>query len=195
MIVWYTARGAGLSALVLLTVTTALGALVSGRGRPARRVVVQYLHRVCAVLGLGALVLHVGTILADSYAHVGVIGAVVPFTSGYRATWVGLGTIAAYLLVLVSAAGAARGRLAASPRAAAWWRPVHALAYLAWAAAVLHGFTAGTDSGVTWVRGVYVACLAAVAAGLAVRLAGLGRRAPALDRPTSAPVLVGAVSR
>src|SRR6202012_2144991 len=109
----------------------------------AGRVIVQYLHRVTATLGIGLLALHIGTILADSYAHVGVTGAIVPFTSSYRATWVGLGTLAAYCLVLVSALGFARGRLAGSARATAVWRGLHCAAYGGWALAVVHGFTSG----------------------------------------------------
>jgi sulfoxide reductase heme-binding subunit YedZ len=173
MSVWLTARGAGLSALILLTISTALGALVSVRGRAAGRYVGQYVHRVCAGLGLGVLGLHVATILADSYAHVGVSGALVPFTSGYRATAVGLGTIAAYLFVAVAVLGMARGRLAASAAGARSWRAVHSLAYAGWAVAVVHGFTAGTDSGVGWVRALYLACIAAVAGALVARLTQL----------------------
>lgn len=171
MTLWYTARGAGLSALVLLTAASCLGALLTGRGTPAARVVGQYVHRVCASLGLGVLVLHVVTIVADSYAHVGVTGAIVPFTSGYRATWVGLGTIAGYLLVLVAVLGAARGRIAGSARGAALWRWLHGLAYPAWAIAVVHGFESGTDSGVGWVRVLYVGCVAAVLGSVVARLA------------------------
>jgi sulfoxide reductase heme-binding subunit YedZ len=170
MSVWLTARGAGLSALVLLTVSTSLGALVSMRGRPATRYVVQYVHRVGAGLGLGVLALHVGTILADSVAHVGVTGALIPFTSSYRATAVALGTIAAYTFVGVAVLGLARGRMAGSRRGARTWRAVHALAYAGWAAAVVHGFTAGTDSSLGWVRLIYVASIAAVVGSLAARL-------------------------
>jgi len=173
MNVWLTARGAGLSALILLTVSTALGALVSLRGPAARRYVAQYVHRVCAGLGLGVLVLHVGTIIADSYAHVGVSGALVPFTAGFRPTAVALGTIAAYLFVAVAVLGLARGRMANSVRATRAWRGLHSLAYVGWAAAIVHGFTAGTDSGIGWVRAIYVACVAAVIGALAARLTQL----------------------
>jgi len=170
MSVWLTARGAGLSALILLTVSTALGALVSRRGRPGARYVAQYVHRTCAGLGLGVLVLHVATILADSYAHVGVSGALVPFTSSYRATAIALGTIAAYLFLAVAAVGLARGRMAASERAVRAWRGIHALAYAGWALALVHGFTAGTDSDVGWVRLIYLGCLVAVGGAVATRL-------------------------
>jgi hypothetical protein len=186
MTLWYIARGAGLSALLLLTATTVIGALVTGRGTAPRRVVVQYLHRVTASLGLGALVLHVTTILADSYAHVGWLGAIVPFTATYRAAWVGLGTLAVYTFVAVAALGLARGRFAASPRGARIWRALHGLGYVGWGLALLHGINAGTDSSQAWVRWLYVTCAAAVAAAVVVR-AGLERRpdlvrAPAVTR-------------
>jgi len=171
--VWLTARGAGLSSMVLLTTSTVLGALGSMRGRASGRYVMQYVHRTAAGLGLGVLLLHIGTVLADSYAHVGVSGALVPFTSSFRATAVGLGTIAAYLFVGVAVLGLARGRMAASVGAAKVWRGVHALAYAGWATAIVHGFAAGTDSGVAWVRDLYVACVAAVLGALAARLTQL----------------------
>lgn len=171
--IWYTARGAGLAALVLLTAAACLGALTARRGRPGARYLAQYAHRACAGLGLAVLALHVGTILADSYAHVGWLAALVPLTSGYRPRAVALGTLAAYTLVTVAVLGAARGRLAASARAARGWRRVHALSYAGWGAAMLHGLTAGTDASVGWVRALYAGCLAAVLASAAVRLAEL----------------------
>ena len=170
MNVWFTARGAGLSALVLLTVSTCLGALGSRRFAPGARYVVQYLHRVCAGLGLTVLVLHIGTILADSYAHVGWRGALLPFSSGYRPTAVALGSLAAYTFVAVAVLGLARGRMAASPGGARTWRWLHGLAYVGWGAAILHGFTAGSDSSVGWVRLLYVGCLVAVTASIGARL-------------------------
>jgi hypothetical protein len=170
MTVWYVARGAGLSALLLLTVTTCLGAIMSHRSGASGRVVLQYVHRATAALGLGALVLHLTTILADSYAHVGWLGALVPFTAGYRPVWVGLGTLAVYTFVLVAAIGFARARFAAAPAAARAWRWLHGLAYLGWGAALLHGINAGSDGSVGWVRWLYVACVGAVAGAVTLRV-------------------------
>jgi predicted ferric reductase len=184
MNVWFTARGAGLSALVLLSLSTCLGALVSRsplsarRADPARRYLVQYLHRVCAGLGLAALALHLATILADSYAGVGWLGALVPFTSGYRPTAVALGSLAAYTFVGVAVLGLARGRMAGSPWGARVWRGLHGLAYAGWISAMLHGFTAGSDSSLGWVRLLYLACLAAVIGSVAVRLTRLRPTVP-----------------
>jgi hypothetical protein len=172
MTIWFIARGAGLSALVLLTVATALGALVSGGGpaRPGARVIAQYAHRVTASLGLAVLGLHLTMILADSFAHVGWVGALVPFTSAYRPLWVGLGSLAAYTFLLVAATGFARGRMAGSARGAAVWRTIHGGAYAGWALAMLHGLRAGTDSGLGWVRVLYLGCLLAVLGSVATRL-------------------------
>lgn len=184
--VWLTARGAGLAALVLLTASTSIGALVSGSGRAATRVIVQYVHRVTAALGLGVLFVHIATVIADSYAHTGVSGALVPFTAGYRATWVGLGTIAAYAFVLVAALGFARGRMAASALGAAMWRGVHVVGYLGWALAMVHGFASGTDTAIPWVRWLYLLSGAAVAGSVAARLTGAVR--PDLVRHPSVAV-------
>ena len=176
---WYAARGTGLAALVLLTLTTALGAVVTHRREPGRRYVLQYLHRVTAGLGLAALAVHIVTIIADSYSKVGVLGAIIPFSAGYRPTWTGFGTIATYLFVLAAVLGLARGRMAASPLGARMWRGLHALAYAGWLAAVLHGFNSGTDSSVGWVRLLYLGCVAAVAGSVAGRLVRNPIRTPA----------------
>src|SRR5207237_5743978 len=108
--------------------------IVSARvpSRPDQRVIVQYAHRTAASLGLAVLGLHITAILGDSLAHVGVIGALVPFTSSYRPLWVGLGSIAMYVVVLVAATGYLRGRMAASERATKAWRSIHVASYGAW---------------------------------------------------------------
>jgi predicted ferric reductase len=170
MMLWYVARGAGLSALVLLTISTALGALMTGRGTASNRVLAQYTHRATASLGLGVLLLHVLTILADSYAGVGWFGALVPLQSGYRPLWVGLGTLAVYTFVGVAALGFARGRLTTSARGVQIWRSLHGLAYLGWGLAMLHGINSGSDTSVTWVRMLYVGCAAAVLGSVAARV-------------------------
>ena len=191
MNVWLTARGAGLSALVLLTISMVLGTLMSGArpkvstGSAQARVVWQYIHRAAASLGLAVVLLHIATILADARAHVGVTGAVIPFTSSYRATWVGLGTIAAYLFVAVAVFGFARGRMASSPVGVRVWRGLHMGAYLGWFAAVLHGLNSGTDSSVTWVRALYAVCVLSVVMAVGARVV----RTPAVSgTPTSQPV-------
>jgi DMSO/TMAO reductase YedYZ heme-binding membrane subunit len=189
---WFTARGAGLSALVTLSVATACGALGSlATTAPATRVVVQYLHRTAAALGIGLIVLHVSTIVLDSKSHTTVTGVLVPFTAGYRPYAVTLGTCTAYLLLAVAALGLARGRLAASPAGARTWRALHALGYLLWAGAVLHGLLAGTDRGQGWVVGLTICCVLLVLGAGAVRL--LAFEEP--DDPPAAGRSIGSAGR
>jgi hypothetical protein len=174
MMLWYTARGAGLAALIALSLATALGALVSMPSRhAARRVVVQYAHRSAAALGLALLAVHLTAILADADAHVGILGALVPFQSSYRPGSVAFGSLALYLFVVVAALGFARGRLARSARAVRVWRGLHALSYLAWASAILHGFRSGSDVGAGWVDALFLVCLGGVLAAVAARAISL----------------------
>lgn len=190
MNVWMTARGAGLSALVLLTASTVLGTLMTNRWKPTTKVIAQHLHRVVSLLGLGVLAVHIATILMDTYAHVGATGALIPFTSTFRATAVGLGTIGMYLMLFAAAIGVARGRFAGSPRATRIWRALHFTGYAAWFAALLHGFAAGTDSHIPWVRLLYVACLFSVTSTVAFRATAPRRTAASSVRTLNRPVRV-----
>jgi len=181
---WFTARGAGLSALLTLSVAVACGAISSMRTvRPATRVVLQYLHRTAAAAGLALVAVHLVTLVADPKAHIGVAGAMVPFAAGYRPHAVALGSIALYLLLLTAALGLARGRLAGSPAAARAWRVVHAIAYPVWVLAVLHSLLAGTDRGQGWVLLLTFGCAVLVVGSVAARLITLDQPAALPTRP------------
>lgn len=186
MLTWYLARGAGVAAFAALSLATAAGASTSRRSSAIeRRVLTQYLHRTAALTGLVLLVLHLFTVLIDSYAKVGVLGAMLPLASGYRPLAVSLGVLSMYLLVAVIGTGLLRASFANSTRGVRSWRAVHLVAYPAWALSAGHFLTAGTDAGRWWARLVLLAGCAVVAAGVLVRLSD---RAPAAHR-----VVMGAV--
>jgi predicted ferric reductase len=165
---WYLTRATGLVALVLLTVSMALGVLVSVRyQRPALpRFVTAGLHRNASLLALACTGVHIVTTVADTYAHIGWQAAVIPFSSGYRTLWLGLGTIAFDLMLALTVTSLVRARI--SYRA---WRAVHATAYLCWPVAVLHGLGTGTDTPVRWVLALTLGCVAVVVACVCWRLA------------------------
>ncbi len=198
MILWYLARAAGIVAFASLSVATGLGALTarSTAGAPSadrtraveRRVVRQYAHRAAALVGVALIGLHVGTLLADPYADVGVRG-LLPFGSGYRPLAVTFGVLAAYLLVAVLVTGLLRGRMARSAAGARRWRYVHVTAYLAWAASAWHFLQAGTDAGTWWALAVLCAGTAVVAGGVSARLLGLGRRGSGQPSDAHAPLV------
>ncbi|MCW2747673.1 MAG: hypothetical protein JWP10_815 [Nocardioidaceae bacterium] len=201
MTLWYVARAAGLVAVIAFTAATALGALASSRTtQPSdarsldARFLRQMAHRSSAVVGLGALALHVVLLILDAYVDVSIPGALIPFTSGYRPLAIGLGTISVALFVVVALSGALRGRLATSAAAARRWRRVHLLAYVGWGLAMTHGVLAGTDSGATWTTAIYVVCGLSVVAAFGTRLLSARRdRTRPLAMTRTSPELVRSI--
>jgi hypothetical protein len=165
---WFATRATGLTALVLLTVTVIFGILTSVRfARPAwPRFITVSLHRNLSLLTVTFTGLHVLTTVTDSYASIGVVSVVVPFSSPYRRIWLGLGAVAFDLLLAVLVTSLLRVRIGVRA-----WRLVHWAGYLCWPVALIHGVGTGTDGAARWVLAVTAACALAVAAAGAWRLA------------------------
>jgi methionine sulfoxide reductase heme-binding subunit len=173
-ILWYLNRSTGLVVLALLTVTTVLGVLATGqRGRVVPRFAGQALHRNLALWSVVLLVLHVTTAVVDSYVDIRWWQAVVPWAGAtYLPLWLGLGTLALDLMVLVAVTSLVRTRIRHRV-----WRLVHLLAYGAWGAAVGHGLGIGTDLRPPgWERSTVYAAVALVAGVALVRLVGVTAR-------------------
>src|SRR5512142_1731890 len=90
---WYTSRATGIVALLLLTVVLALGILVNRQGRLAGlpRFAVTDIHRNLSLLSVVFIAVHVVTAVLDTYVHIPLLSAVIPFASGYERLWLGLG--------------------------------------------------------------------------------------------------------
>ncbi|MGA2836495.1 MAG: ferric reductase-like transmembrane domain-containing protein [Acidimicrobiales bacterium] len=176
--VWYTIRATGVVALVLLTVTTVLGLLSASRARTRRwpAFAQAELHKRASLLALAFVGVHVVTAVLDTYVHVGLLSIAVPFTSGYRPFWTGLGTVAFDLLVAVAVSSGLRRRIA--PRT---WRGLHWLAYACWPLALAHALGTGTDAAQLWMDVTAAGCTVAVVGALVWRIAyhraAHGRRA------------------
>lgn len=164
---WYATRAAGLVVMLLLTASTLLGLLAAGRFSTGAwpRFLTQGLHRNVALLSLAFLAVHVGTTVIDTYTSISLTAAFVPFTSPYHRFWLGLGAIAADLLLVLISTSLARNRL--GPRA---WRVIHWLGYACWPAAIAHGLGVGTDRRAAWVLCLTVCCAVLVLAVAAWRL-------------------------
>jgi len=160
---WLVSRAAGVVALVLLTATVVLGTVSTAPSRSATwpRWARQALHRDLALLSIAALAVHIGAVVLDDFVDIRWYVPLVPFVSAYRPVWVGLGTVAFDLVLVVIATSLLRVRLGART-----WRAVHWLTYAAWPVAVLHYLTTGTDARAPW--GVALAVLAVVAVAVAV---------------------------
>ena len=183
---WYATRATGVVALILLTVTVVLGIAGSARFATARwpRVITAGLHRNVALLVVAFVGVHVLTTVLDSYAAIGWISVVVPFSSSYRPLWLSLGTVAFDLLLALVVTSLLRARL--GYRA---WRIVHWLAYVSWPVALWHGLGTGTDSRLPWLLALDAAAVAAVACAVWWRLS-LPDTAP---RPLTIAIAVTAV--
>jgi methionine sulfoxide reductase heme-binding subunit len=178
---WYATRGTGAVTLVLLTASVVLG-IAATRGwrvSGASLFAVGSLHRSLSLLAVALLAVHIVTTLLDPFPHIGVLASAIPFSDGYRTLWLGLGTLAADILLALVVTSLVRHRLGYGA-----WRRVHWFAYLCWPVALLHGFGTGSDARATWMLVLAICCVAAVALALAGHLAAsrltAGPRAMAL---------------
>jgi Ferric reductase like transmembrane component len=140
---WFATRSTGIAALLLLTTSMVLGILTSSRfARPTLpRFVTMGLHRNVSLLVLVFLGLHIVTSVADSYAPVNWLDAVVPFAGTYRPLWLGLGAVSFDLLIALTVTSLLRARVGYRT-----WRWVHWASYACWPTALIHGLGTGTDA-------------------------------------------------
>jgi sulfoxide reductase heme-binding subunit YedZ len=167
---WYLTRASGFISLGLFSAAAALGLLTAGRVWSPRwpRFVTESLHRSVSLVAVGMVLLHVTTILLDSYVSISPIDAVVPFVSAYLPLWVGLGAVAFDIIIALILTSLLRARMSRFA-----WRAVHWLAYLGWPVALAHTIGIGTDR--LWVLGVVGASLFVVLLAGAYRVAGWRR--------------------
>jgi sulfoxide reductase heme-binding subunit YedZ len=161
---WYLARGTGIVALILLTLTLALGVANVLRMRipGAPRFVTLGIHRSVSLLAVVFVAVHVLTTVADGYVPISLASAVIPFSSGYRPFWVGLGAIAFDLLLALVITSVLRRRVGYRT-----WRLVHWSAYACWPIAFVHALGTGTDTGTSWLTAI-LASLAGLAGAAAL---------------------------
>lgn len=163
---WVLGRGMGVAAVLLLTATVVLGIVTRG-GRPLRglpRFAVQLVHRDVALAATLFVVVHVVTLLFDTEAELRLVDTVVPFAGAYRPFWLGLGTLALDLLVVLVVTALLRRVI--GPRA---FRLVHWAAYAMWPIAMAHAVGTGTDGTSVWFLVVAGAATAAVLAAVVWR--------------------------
>lgn len=164
---WAIGRVSGFVSLFLLTAALLLG-ILSRSGRPLLvipRFSLSLMHRNFSLLAAGFLVIHVGTLLLDSYAQLRAIDVVVPFLGNYEPLWQGLGTVAFDLVLALMVTGLLRHRL--SPGT---FRAIHWLNYALWPIALAHSIGNGTDGTATWFLVSAIVCSVCVLAAAIWRL-------------------------
>jgi len=173
---WWIDRAAGLTSLVLLTVVMVLGVLAIARPESTRpwRAVVQGLHRELPLVAGALLTVHIFTAVIDSFVPLGPLDVVVPFIAGYRPLWIGLGTVAIDLLVVIIVTSLLRTRLGQGA-----WRIVHWSAYALWPLAVIHALGSGSDMHAATVHRLGLLMVASVVFAAGWRLISGGAPTPA----------------
>ncbi len=166
---WYATRGFGTALLIVLTATVVLGISTAVRwsGEATPRFVAAGLHRNLSLLAVVLLAGHIATTLLDPYAQITVRDAIIPLGAAYRPVWLGLGVVAAEIVVAIVASSLLRTLLGPSA-----WRLIHWVAYGSWPLAVVHGLGTGSDSQAPWMIGVVASCVASVILALTWRLWG-----------------------
>ena len=176
---WYASRATGIVALLLLTAVLVLGILVNRQGRlpGLPRFAVTDLHRNLSLLSVAFIALHVLTAVLDTYVHIPLVSAVIPFASGYERFWLGLGAVSLDIMLAMIVTSLLRGRLNR-----VLWRAVHLLAYLSWPIAFAHSIGSSKDLQQGWMLGLAIGCAMIVAAAVVWRLAHAARQVPRAGR-------------
>ena len=164
---WYATRSSGLAAFVLLTLSVVLGVITTQRIATGwwPRFASQALHRNVSLLAVALLLTHVLTTLLDSYVSITWWAGLIPFTSSYERVWIGLGTLALDLILVVTLSSLIR--LAVGHRS---WRLLHWLSYVAWPLALTHYLASGTDALASWSLAIAAVSTVIVVAAVFVRV-------------------------
>jgi hypothetical protein len=182
----------GVLTLVALSITIMVGLVATDRLVLSirQRVLLQSAHRTTGVIAVASLVVHIWTKFLEE--HVRLIDIFVPFIAPYNTAYVGFGTLSGWIMMLVMWTGLARAKFVGRGRP--WmWRSIHAISYLMWPIALVHGLAAGRAAA-TWVIVSYVICVLLVLVGLAVRLSvSLNRRKDFASTSTGSMKPVGSL--
>ena len=151
---WLAIRGTGLTAWALLTAVVLWGLLLRTRllGSLAPQLRLLHLHRWLGALALGFLALHMGFLLIDPAVRFTAAEILIPGLAPWQTLAVGLGTVAFWLILVVSVIGRIRTRLGRAGNAI--FAKAHLASYAAWPLATAHYVMAGTDALAEWSLGL-----------------------------------------
>jgi len=179
MRMWRVSRLDFHAAAIALVAVLVLGILVNRQGRlpGLPRFAVTDLHRNLSLLAVAFIALHVFTAVLDTYVHIPLLSAVIPFASGYERLWLGLGAISLDMMIAMIVTSLLRGRMNR-----VLWRAIHLLAYASWPVAFAHSIGSSKDLQQGWMLDMAIGCALIVAAAVIWRLAHAARQVPRAGR-------------
>lgn len=156
---WTIARAGGIVAFLLVTASVLIGIALDLKWRSQLwpRFITTEVHRFVTLLSLVFVVVHTLAVALDPFMGYSLAEVFVPLVSHYRTVWVALGIVAAYLLAALWLSEYLRPRVGY-----AWWRRFHAVAFVAYVLAVIHGLGTGSDTQAPWAVAMYAVSVLAV---------------------------------
>jgi methionine sulfoxide reductase heme-binding subunit len=142
---WITSRAAGSAALVLSSLSVCVGLLIGGRLLKGRGPDLRVTHEALSLATIAALIIHVLTLLGDSFLHPSLGDLTIPFLSGYKTLWTTMGIVGFWAMLLLGLSYYARARIGQLR-----WRMLHRFTALAWILGLAHALGEGTDAGQSW---------------------------------------------
>jgi len=144
---WLASRSMGVVAMVLVSLSVALGLAMSGRivrgpGVAAR---LKTVHEALALSGLMAIVVHGLLLLPDPFLHPGLAGITIPFALSARRAGVAAGVVAGWLAAIITLSFYVRSWIGARA-----WRRLHRWTFAVYLLGLTHTIAAGTDAGAAW---------------------------------------------
>jgi predicted ferric reductase len=157
---WYITRAAGIITYLLLWLSTVWGLAIPSKflSDVLNGEFAFDFHQFISLLALGFLGLHVFILTGDRYLPYSLAQVLIPFQSPYRPVWVGLGSLAFYLTLLVTVTFYLRKRIGMKA-----FRLIHYTSLLAYLLAVVHALWSGTDSALPMIQVMYAGTFLVVA--------------------------------
>ncbi|HWQ29258.1 MAG TPA: hypothetical protein VNN12_09570 [Dehalococcoidia bacterium] len=151
---WEVSRASGVVAFALLWFSTVLGLGITSRAGDALapRAWVFETHKFASLLALAFVGVHALSLVPDPATDFRVFDLLVPGGAPYRPLAVALGVLALYGLAVSAGSFYVKKRIGHRT-----WRALHYLTFATFALALYHGVFAGTDSGLLWMRWMYIA--------------------------------------
>lgn len=146
---WIASRASGVVALVLITISVAIGLTMTAKLMRQRKLgpALMAVHEHTALIGLIAIAIHGITLMGDPFLHPTPTQIAVPLTIDYRPVFTGLGIIAGWLAALLGLTFYVRKRIGNK-----LWRKAHRATFAVWVLGLVHTIGAGTDANTPWLR-------------------------------------------
>jgi sulfoxide reductase heme-binding subunit YedZ len=181
---WITSRTAGVSAMVLASISVGLGLAMAARlggGRLADR---RVLHEALSIGVMISIVVHAGSLLFDNYLSPSIADVTIPFVTDYKTYWTALGIVSGWGMILFGLAYYARRHIGAQR-----WKLVHRFTLVTWIGGLIHSIGEGTDASRVWFLALMALTVAPSLTLAALRLSRSSQATPT-PRPATRSTLI-----